>query len=102
MTLMKPSEKEEEFFARQDFEKKKKQEEEKQKALAAEQKNKARELHFMKCPKCGMDLIEIDYKKIKIDKCSSCSGVWLDAGEMEQIAQLEKGGLDKLFSVFAK
>jgi len=102
MTPMKPSEKEEEFFARQEFEKKRKLEEEKQKALAADQKTKTRELHFMKCPKCGMDLIEIDYKKIKIDKCSSCAGVWLDAGEMEQVAQMEKGGLDKLFSVFAK
>ncbi len=102
MTLMKPSEREEEFFARQEFEKKKKLEEEKQKALAGDQKKKARELHFMKCPKCGMDLIEIDYKKIKIDKCSACAGVWLDAGEMEQVALMEKGGLDKLFSVFAK
>lgn len=102
MALMKPSEKEEEFFARQSFEKKRKLEEEKQKALAGDQKKKARELHFMKCPKCGMDLIEIDYKKIKIDKCSSCAGVWLDAGEMEQVARMEKGGLDKLFSVFAK
>ncbi len=102
MTLMKPSEREEEFFAREEFEKKKKLEGEKQKALAADQKTKARELHFMKCPKCGMDLIEIDYKKIKIDKCSACSGVWLDAGEMEQVAKMEQGGLDKLFSVFAK
>lgn len=102
MTLMKPSEREEEYFARQEFEKKRKLEEEKQKTLAIEQKEKARELHFMKCPKCGMDLIEIDYKNIKIDKCSSCAGVWLDAGEMDQVAQMEKGGLEKLFSVFAK
>lgn len=100
--VMKPSEKEEAFFARQEFEKKKKLEEEKQKALAAEQKKKAKELHYMKCPKCGMDLIEIDYKTIKIDKCSACEGVWLDAGEMDEVAKMDKGGLDKLFSVFSR
>jgi Zn-finger nucleic acid-binding protein len=29
-------------------------------------------------------------------------GFWLDAGELGQIIKLEKGALDKLFSVFAK
>jgi Zn-finger nucleic acid-binding protein len=56
----------------------------------------------MKCPKCGMNLVEIDYKSIKIDRCSSCEGVWLDTGELSQIVKLEKGALDRLFSVFSK
>jgi Zn-finger nucleic acid-binding protein len=56
----------------------------------------------MKCPKCGMNLVEIDYKSIKVDRCSACEGVWLDTGELAQIVNLEKGALDKLFSVFAK
>jgi Zn-finger nucleic acid-binding protein len=54
----------------------------------------------MKCPKCGMELVEMDYKTIRIDKCSGCSGVWLDAGELETVSKMEKSGLDKLFSVF--
>ncbi len=99
---MRPSEREEEYFARQEFEQKKKIEEEKHKRLAEEEKKKRQELHFMMCPKCGMELIEIDYKEIKIDKCSECDGVWLDAGEMEQAAKMDKTGLDKLFSVFGK
>ena len=99
---MRPSEKEAEFFARMAFEDKKKIEEEKHKRLAGEEKKKRKELHFMMCPKCGMELIEIDYKKIKIDKCSECDGVWLDAGEMELVATMDKVGLDKLFSVFKK
>ena len=100
--VLKPSEKEEAFFARQEFEKKKMLEEERQNKLAEDQKKKAKELHYMKCPKCGMELIEIDYKSIKVDKCSACEGVWLDAGEMESVAKMEKGALDKLFSVFSK
>jgi hypothetical protein len=98
----KPSEREEEFFARQEFAKKQKLEEERQKQLAETERQKAKDLHWMKCPKCGMNLVEIDYRSLKIDKCSSCQGVWLDAGELEQVAKLEKGALDKLFSVFSK
>jgi len=99
---MKPSEKEEEFFARTEFEKKKKLEEEKHKRLAEEEKKRLKELHYMQCPKCGMELIEIDYKGIKIDECSECEGIWLDAGELETVTKLEKTGLDKFFSIFKK
>lgn len=56
----------------------------------------------MRCPKCGMQLIEIDYKNIKVDKYSACEGIWLDAGELEAASKLEKSGMDKLFSVFKK
>jgi hypothetical protein len=56
----------------------------------------------MRCPKCGMELIEIDYKNIKVDECSECEGIWLDAGELESVSTLEKSGLEKFFSVFKK
>ncbi len=102
MSLKKPSELEEEYFARLEFETRKKIEEEKHKKLQEEEKKRLRELHYMRCPKCGMELIEIDYKHIKVDKCSECEGVWLDPGELEAISKLEKSGLDKLFSVFKK
>jgi hypothetical protein len=100
--VMKPSEKEEEYFARTEFERKKKIEEEKHKRLAQEEKKKLKELHYMRCPKCGMELIEIDYKGIKIDECSECEGIWLDTGELETVSKLEKSGLDKFFGVFKK
>jgi len=98
----KPSEKEEEYFARIEFEKKKKLEHEKHLKLAAEEKKRLKEIHFMRCPKCGMELIEIEYKGIKVDKCSECEGVWLDQGEAERISRIEKSSLDKLFDVFRK
>ena len=93
---------EEEYFARMEYERRKKVEEERQNKLAVEEKKRLRELHFLRCPKCGMQLLEIDYKGIKVDKCSECEGIWLDAGEMDAISKLEKGGLDKLFSVFQR
>jgi len=99
---LKPSEQEDEYFARMEFERKKKVEEEKHKKLGDEEKRKLKDLHYMRCPKCGMELIEIDYKGIKIDECSECEGIWLDAGELETVSKLEKTGLDKFFSVFKK
>lgn len=96
----KSSEKEAEYFARRDFERRRALEEKKQAALAAEEKERRKELHWMKCPKCGMDLIEVDYREIKVDKCSHCQGVWLDAGELETVSNLEKSGLEKFFGVF--
>lgn len=96
----KPSEKEEEYFTRLEFERRKNIEKEKHKSITEEEKKRLKELHFMRCPKCGMELIEIDYKNIKADKCSECQGVWLDAGELESVSHLEKSVLDKFFSVF--
>jgi uncharacterized protein len=100
--MKKPSEREAEYVARMEYEKQKQIEDEKHKKLAEEEKKRLKETHFMRCPKCGMELIEIDYQHIKVDKCSECEGIWLDAGELETVSKLEKGGLDKLFSVFKK
>lgn len=99
---IKPTEKEEEYFARLEFEKQKKDRAKHQALQDEADKKRLKELHYMHCPKCGQDLIEIDYKGIAIDKCSGCEGVWLDPGELEQVSKLEKSGLDKLFTVFKK
>lgn len=51
------------------------------------------------CPKCDGTLIETDFENIKIDVCDKCSGVWLDAGELTQVAtkDQESGWFGKLF-----
>ena len=54
-------------------------------------------LHHMRCPKCGLELIEIDYKGIKVDKCSECEGVWLDSGELETVSKLGQSALECFF-----
>jgi hypothetical protein len=68
----------------------------KMKAKLAEEKSKSLEI---KCPKCDGTLIETDFETIKIDVCDNCSGVWLDAGELTQIAEKDdaKGWFGKLF-----
>ena len=98
----KPSEKEEEYFKRLEFEKKRKIEEARQKDLAGTEKQRIRDLHFMHCPKCGMKLVEIEFKGIKVDKCSACEGIWLDSGELDQVSKQEKGFMDSFLGVFKK
>jgi len=97
---VKPTEKEEDYFIRKEFERKKKREEELHKHLAAEEKKRLKSVHYMRCPKCGMELIEIDYKNIKIDKCSECSGIWLDNGELEMITKFDKPIIAKFLKMF--
>lgn len=41
-----------------DTERKKKEEEKEHRELAEEKKNRLREFHYMRCPKCGMELTE--------------------------------------------
>jgi len=95
----KPSEKEEEYFARQAVERMKKEAAEREAKMAEEEKKKLKALHYMHCPKCGQQLAELDYKGVKIDRCMNCQGVWLDAGELELVTQKAGylGGILKLF-----
>jgi protein-arginine kinase activator protein McsA len=97
----KPSKAEDEYFARQELERRKKWAQEQAGKMAVEQKEQLKQLHWMKCPKCGMDLKEIEIHGVKVDQCASCGGVFLDAGEMEQIEKHEQGGvMGRVFSMF--
>jgi uncharacterized protein len=89
------------YFARMEFERKQKIIQEEQKKLEKMMRKELKELHHMHCPKCGMKLIEIDFKGVKIDKCSECGGIYLDDGELDQLMKPEnKGVLTKLFKAF--
>jgi hypothetical protein len=97
---VKPSTNEEEYFARQEADRRRKAAEERQAALVGEERERARALHFMKCPKCGMQLEEMAFGDVRVDKCFSCEGLWLDKGELEVIRQKEGGFMARMLSVF--
>jgi Zn-finger nucleic acid-binding protein len=58
----------------------------------AEAKAEVQKSAPMRCPKCGEPLKERSFQKIAIDQCTSCRGIWLDAGELEQVAEKESHG----------
>jgi hypothetical protein len=98
----KPSSNEEEYFARLEVERRRKVAEEARLQTAVEERERARQLHFMKCPKCGAQLEEFALGDVRVDKCLSCEGIWLDAGELETIRTQEAGFMGRLVNVFKK
>jgi uncharacterized protein len=83
----KPSSAEEEYFARENAERLRKLAAEQKRAMAAAEREALRNQHFMRCPKCGMELKEISFRGIQVDRCFSCNGTWLDQGELEKLAK---------------
>ncbi|MCI0416194.1 zf-TFIIB domain-containing protein [bacterium] len=54
---------------------------------STEEGRKQKELHWMKCPKCGSDLKETDVMHgLLVDDCTLCRGIFLDYGELEVIS----------------
>lgn len=72
-------------------------------AQRAEQQRQAQvSQHWMKCPKCGYQMKEIDLQGIKVDQCTQCSGIYFDRGELELLFESQEpkgflGGLKKMF-----
>jgi predicted Zn-ribbon and HTH transcriptional regulator len=96
----KPSENEEEYFARMELERRKKWEVEQASKRTQEEKDKLKQLHWMKCPKCGSDLHTLQLKGLDVDRCPACNGTWFDAGEMEQLLEHDQTVLGRLKRVF--
>ena len=91
---------EEEHFARLEVERVRRVAGERQAKLLAEERERDRALHFMKCPKCGVQLEEIAFGDVRVDKCFSCDGLWLDKGELNLIREKDGGFMGRLLSVF--
>ncbi len=52
---------------------------------AAAESERLRAAHFMKCPKCGHDMKEESLDGVAVDRCTFCEGIYLDAGELDQV-----------------
>jgi hypothetical protein len=102
MTVKKPSQEEEEYFAKEEAAQRHRLAVEKARQLEAEERAQLKALHYMKCPKCGFDLESIKFKGLGIDKCFHCNGTWLDAGELEMLAGREESHslLQQIISLF--
>ena len=96
----KPSHTEEEYFVKVEAEKKKRLNEETRQKLSQEERLRLKELHWMRCPKCGAELHPLPYKGVVIDKCFSCHGIFLDDGELEKVVGEERGFLTGVLSLF--
>ena len=44
----------------------------------------------MNCPVCKEPLVVLELEQIEVDYCTSCDGVWLDAGELELLLETDE------------
>jgi hypothetical protein len=51
----------------------------------AEEMARLKQLHHLKCPKCGHDMKEEVLDQVTIDRCAFCEGIFFDAGELDQL-----------------
>jgi Zn-finger nucleic acid-binding protein len=58
----------------------------------------------LKCPKCEGALAEMKVEEVVVDRCDTCHGIWLDAGELEQLTakEAEDGWFSRMLQSFAK
>ena len=62
-------------------------------------KARGEDVPTMDCPRCDGRLHEMVFDDVRIDRCDKCHGVWLDAGELEQIIH-EENAPGRWLSVF--
>ena len=89
----KPSSSEDEYFVREDAEKKRRLSLQAKKEKASAELKALKDLHWMHCPKCGMQMQEVKYGKVDVDVCFACNGVFLDKGELEHLEKPESKGV---------
>ena len=88
------------YFIREDTASKHKLREQnrrKQKKAVDEQ---LRALHYMKCPKCGHDLIKKRLSYIDVDQCSSCGVLVLEPNDIDRFIAEEKSVLKAFIDFF--
>lgn len=91
---MKPSQLEEQHILQHELNLRLQKLEAQQRATAEAERRRLKQLHWMRCPKCGQGLATEHYGSVEIDVCPSCRGLWLDANELETIVAGEsKNGL---------
>ncbi|MDP2919197.1 MAG: zf-TFIIB domain-containing protein [Dehalococcoidia bacterium] len=49
----------------------------------------------MICPACKKPMFVVEYRKIELDYCGNCHGVWFDAGELELLVNTAVGDESK-------
>ena len=98
---VKPTEQEDEYFARIEFERRRKVLDERESQVAEEERQRILAVARGRCPKCGAELVPVPYRGIELDKCSRCQGVWLDFGELDQVVAEDTGFLGSVRKIFS-
>ena len=45
----------------------------------------------LRCPRDGGEMVAVMMDEVQVDRCPTCGGLWLDAGELEQLTDRDEG-----------
>ncbi len=98
---VKPTQQEEEYFARREFERRRNALVERETQAAEEERQRILTVARGRCPKCAGQMVPVPYRGVELDKCSRCQGVWLDFGELDQVVAEDTGFLGGVRRIFS-
>jgi len=98
--MPKPPRPERDYFGKLDATKKKKIAEEKREKMAYEERKKLRELHWRKCPECGMEMESTIFKGATIFKCFNCGGAFLHAETLKKLCGEDSKIIESILDIF--
>jgi hypothetical protein len=84
---------ENEYFVREDAERIRKLAKTLRKQLEEAERQRLRALHWMRCPRCGLELHEIPFRGVTADVCFTCHGVFLDEADLTHLQRPEHAGV---------
>ena len=96
---MKPNTAEDQHVWKQELNRRSEKLQLEQQAAAEMEQRRLKELHWMRCSKCGQELGTENHGSVEIDLCPNCRGLWLDANELETILKNESGFLDSWLKI---
>lgn len=88
--VSKPSNKEQEYFITQEVARLAKLREQHLAKQKAEERQKMKELHHLRCAKCGQKMETTTLEGVEIEICPDCGGLYLDSGELVKILDEKK------------
>jgi hypothetical protein len=97
---VKPTDQEDEYFARQEFERRRREFDAARNREAEAERERILAVARGRCPKCAAPLVELHLRGIEVDRCSGCQGIWLDFGELDRLTEGESGLVGALRRVF--
>lgn len=97
---LKPTNKEDEYFAREEAIKLRKLALQQRQQMNQEEKDQLKKAHWMHCPKCGMEMNTIVINTVEVDKCFNCGGIYLDEGELEKVSGRSSQFFKKMSDTF--
>lgn len=95
MPIDKPSNPEDEYFAKEQLEKLQELRQKLDQERKQKEADQRRAAHWMRCPKCGGQMTEQPLRDVMVDVCNDCDGIYFDKGELDMLVDTKSGSLLK-------